>query len=318
VLYLALFAGLTFAAPSYAAGPVFVFQNNFWVNLHHFLRGEARRRSVDLPLELPLDSLGAVDRAAWERALDVYAPLVKVSIVHDKQLVRINNALAQTRDGETPHLADVDAAILQVLNAAAPIYRIHGWSEHSRDNAGWIASHGPAVQRHAGEIRKEIARALQCPEPGERIVVDLAGDIGPNLAYTVPGGIPGAAGHTVIAPQKNAAPETALDTLSHEISHTLDRPFTDRLYGEAERQQVEPPQDLWHTVTLYTTWQIAKRVSGHSGAQAYGPDAVNAAMFEKNGWSKLLAALRKDWQPYLDGHVSFEAALRNLIRDTAP
>jgi hypothetical protein len=37
-----------------------------------------------------------------------------------------------------------------------------------------------------------------------------------------------------LAPQKNSDPEIAVDTIFHEISHTMDGPINDRLYTEAD------------------------------------------------------------------------------------
>ena len=50
---------------------MFVFQNNFWVNLHQFLRGEIYRRQVNARLGLDPASLSEADRAAWASALHV-------------------------------------------------------------------------------------------------------------------------------------------------------------------------------------------------------------------------------------------------------
>jgi hypothetical protein len=51
---------------------MFIFQNNFWVNLHQFLRGEIYRRGANLPLGIDPMSLSEMDRTAWESAIEVY------------------------------------------------------------------------------------------------------------------------------------------------------------------------------------------------------------------------------------------------------
>ena len=293
---------------------MFLFQNNFWVGLHHFLRGESRRRSMETPLELPLSTLNTEERAAWQRGLDGYIELSKLSLIFDERLTRINNALA-----EAPHTGflrnnEIESKIVATLNAAAPVYRTHRWKDHRQENADWIAAHGPAIREHAVAVRKAIADALQAVAPTEPILVDLARDIGPNLAYTT-GGPKGTGGHTVIAPQKNTDSEVALNTIFHEVSHTMDRQITQALDQEAERQGVKLPPDLWHALTLYTTWKIVKGTLGKERGLAYRPDVDNARMFARNGWQTVLAILEKDWQPSLDGRAAFRDALRDVVHD---
>jgi hypothetical protein len=43
---------------------MFVFQNNFWLNLHQFVRGEVYRRGANRPLGLDPASLSDGDRAS--------------------------------------------------------------------------------------------------------------------------------------------------------------------------------------------------------------------------------------------------------------
>src|SRR5258708_4235859 len=73
----------------------FTFQNNFWVNLHHFVRAESRRRSLGSSLVLTTSAFSESERAAWTMALDAYLDLAKGSLVFDERLIRINNMLAR-------------------------------------------------------------------------------------------------------------------------------------------------------------------------------------------------------------------------------
>src|SRR2546421_6939457 len=101
---------LLLAAPGFAQPvPVFTFQNNFWVNLHHFLRGEA------------------------------YVDLSTRSLISDKPLVRLNTALAQSPESELARSSGIDPAIAATLTAAAPIYRAHRCPAHRDSNAAWIS-----------------------------------------------------------------------------------------------------------------------------------------------------------------------------------
>jgi len=148
-------------------------------------------------------------------------------------------------------------------------------------------------------------------------LVDLARDIGPNLAHTT-AGPEGTSGHTVIAPQKNSESDVAMDTIFHEISHPMDRQIVPWADSEAERQHVDIPSDLWHAMTLYTTGEIVRKQISESGnVTAYRPQLDWILIFERNGWSEMLVARKKYWQPYLDGTSPLESASRDLVRNVA-
>ena len=294
------FVLLLITAGTICAQPVFRFQNNFWVNMHHFVRGEQWRRAHNQALELPLESLSAPERAAWEGALDAYQEMATRSLIADREMVEFNNALAVADPFEEWKNAPVNRGMAALKGGATFVYRAHRWDRDQRDNAAWITPHEPEIQRHAVAMRRAIAAAFHVKAPREPILVDVAREVGPQLAYTT-GGPVGYSGHSVIAPQKNADPMIAMDTIFHEISHTMDRAINDQLYGEAERQHVDPPQQLWHALTIYTTWKLTKRELRPKPGVPYTPDADADVRFERNGWEKLRVALDKDWQPYLDG-----------------
>ena len=50
------------------AALTFLFQNQFWVNLHHVVRGDARRASLKLPVAVATESLQPAARTAWSEA----------------------------------------------------------------------------------------------------------------------------------------------------------------------------------------------------------------------------------------------------------
>ncbi len=284
------------------AQPVFRFQNNFWVNLHHFLRDDAWRLNNNRPLKLPFDSLDPKERAIWEHAVDGYRDMARASVLSDS-VRQVTNALAISEPASGP------------LIEAAPIYRAHRWDQERRENDDWIAAHQNAIQQHAAAVRRAYAATFHIAAPAQPILVDLARDTGPNLAYTF-NGPPGYSGHTVLAPQKNLDPEIAMETIFHEISHTMDRQVNELLYKEAEALHIDPPRDLWHAITIYTTWKLTRRELRPDPARPYTPDADEDQRFRANGWQSLRAALEKDWQPYLDGRGSLTEALRELLHDT--
>src|SRR5260370_16639439 len=72
---------------------MFVFQNNFWVNLHQFVRGEAYRRSVKAAPGIDPTSLDEADRAVWVAAVEAYTELPKRDVLFDDTLPRTPNPL---------------------------------------------------------------------------------------------------------------------------------------------------------------------------------------------------------------------------------
>jgi hypothetical protein len=265
---------------------------------------------------MPVASLRSDERATWEAVLDAYAGMAKLSLIVDDELVRLVNTLARMGDAAALPADLIEPSIATALNQAAPIYRTHLWPEHQRQDEQWIAAHCSDIQRFDWSVKKAIAKALGVTPPHEPILVDLARETGPTLAYTTAGPA-GTAGHTVVAPQKNTGADIALDTIFHEISHTMDSRIRGVIDKEAIRQGVKPPQDLWHAVTLYTTCEITKHALAGDGKPTTRLDEDRAKMFERNGWQKISASLQKDWQPHLDHQVSLSQALARLVRDTS-
>jgi hypothetical protein len=301
-----------------AAEPQFRFQNNFWVNLHHVLRGEARRRAVNGPLAVKVAELNDNERAAWSAALDAYVDFGQRNPVFDATLIRINNALTVVTDDSTLDArTGVDAKTMRALKMAAPVYRAHYWAPQRQLNDRWIAALAPMLAEHGAAMAQAIATIYRVTWPGEPIVVDACAEAGANGAYTTDGP-PGTAAHTTIeAANPQYQGEMAFEMLFHEASHasTIGPPLVAALSAEARRQQVPSPRDLDHVIIFYTAGELARRELGMVGDPHYRPYA-NRYQVYSGGWERLRNAVVNDWQPYLDGKTTFDAALTALVRDT--
>jgi hypothetical protein len=82
------------SAPAEERKSMFVFQDNFWLNLHQFLRGEVYRRSIKATPGLDIRSLPEVDRDVWNRAIDSYLDVASRNVLFDNLSRKIGNALA--------------------------------------------------------------------------------------------------------------------------------------------------------------------------------------------------------------------------------
>ena len=293
---------------------VFVFRDNFWVNLHHFLRAESRRYMLEIPLGLSLSTLEADERTAWQASLDAYADLATRSFAFDEALAQIDNTLTML-SGPTLNTSAIDPKFVVALNRAAPIYRRYRWSQDHLENQQWIAAHAALITERGAATRAAIGNVFHITPPKGPILVDVVADVGPNLAYTTQGAV-GFSGHTFISPKANSNSDVALDTICHETSHTMDDQIIAVIAGEATRQHVKIPSDMWHAITLYTTYQLVRRERGRtSDDPSYAPNRAFAGQFEQGAWPTIFADLQTYWLPYLEGHGNLDEALAAVVRN---
>src|SRR5215470_11168841 len=120
----------------YGLEPLFRFQNSFWVNLHATLRGEARRRSLNLAAQIDVAGLADAERKAWFSALDAYQDYGRRNVIFDQTLVQLNNWLATVPDeGQlSPIPSNIDRRAVLALTDAAPVYRARFWPDQSQRN----------------------------------------------------------------------------------------------------------------------------------------------------------------------------------------
>ncbi len=283
------------------------------MNLHHFVRVEARRRAFKAQLVMPMSSLSEAERTAWSSAVDAYADLANLDPVFDERLFRINNALASQGEAATLPEGLIEPGVLAALNRAAPVYRDHLWPEHRRLNEEWIAATRPLVEQHAPALTRALAEAYHVQWPTEPILVDVSIEAGRVGAYTT-GGPPGFAAHTTIAPANLGEPAVAFEIVFHEASHSVDEQIMKHVDEEAAKQKVKPNPNLWHAILFYTTGELVKRELHKEKEAGYQPYAYRFGVYDR-GWQSLRAGLEKDWQPYLDGKVGFPQALAKLVAD---
>jgi hypothetical protein len=301
--------GLACASPGQAApAPRFVFRSSFWVNLHHFLRAEARRQGRGAELVQPLDSLAAPEREVWTAALDAYRPLAGRSLLFDQDLVRLHVALAGIDgEGELPP-GLVGAELSRALNGAAPVFRARHWAARARTNYEWIARTRPAVERLGVRVTDALAAAHQRAWPAHPVLVGVTSETGPDLAYTTSAAPPGFCGLTAINPSVAPGSPEAIECVFHEAAHVLDATLVRWVEEESARQGVEPPDDLWHAMLFYTAGELSARALGRPGT--YRADL-------EQGFAAYLPALDACWKPYLDGELPLADALCELVGRTA-
>ena len=283
--------------------------SNPWVNLHQRLVHEARFDTA------PPSALSGEDLARWKRAVEAYrAFLGKRNPVFDDGLIRMNAALSATTAPAPPE--SIPKAASAALQAAMPLYRAAQWEEDDRANRFWIAVAVPMLSSAAEELADAHAKAYGVPFP-TRIRVDVSPFAWEFGAYTVG---EGESAHVVISSMDPSYQGfAALEMLMHEPSHAIVAPASGAIGADLARAArelgIRPPASLWHALLFYTSGELTRRALARRGVRDYRPYIVN--MFER-AFRGFRRPLETHWQAYLDGKGSREAAIRQILIETAP
>jgi hypothetical protein len=292
---------------------MFVYQNNFWLNLHQFLRGEIFRRGAKLPLGIDPASLNERDQKAWASAIDVYTEVAKQDLLFDAEARRISNTLAMT--GDINRLGDevLDMRTTAALNAAGPIFRVRLWAARQRDNDAWNAAARALTDRHQDAMAAALANAYGITWPREPYVVDAVGETGPNSGFThePPSGF-AAHIHASVGSARNTG-NAPLELMFHEASHVpaVNGRIFRMIQEECARQKVDVPRELDHFMIMFTTGEVTRRELERTGSPGYMPYIYRYNRLPP----AVLSAFERHWVPYLDGKVTLHQALRDLVRD---
>ncbi len=292
---------------------LFEFHNGFWINLHHFLRGSARRAlhpDPEMTAE-PQPAFSDEEKNTWNACLDYYKThYAEKDLTFDEELQKIKNWLEDAEKDEK--LTDpMDPRLAAILSSAAPIYKKYWWQAHQRSNQKWVDATQRLVSEFGSSIAVRIAKAYKKEWPSEPIRVDVTIEAGWAGAYTTIDPLRITAAGADLRYQEYAG----LEMLFHEASHGWGHYIYEILNTEANKQHQTMPKDLWHAIIFYTTGEITRQQLQKAGI-TYSPYAYKNGVYQR-GWQDSLCMLEKGWQPYLDGKVTLEAALENIIRDDA-
>jgi hypothetical protein len=282
-------------------------QSNAWVNLHQRLHYEARYGAPS-PGKLSGDDL-----ATWKKAVETYrSHFGKRSFLFDAELVGINTALSATTSATLP--ASIPEVPAGALKAAMPLYRAQQWPEDDRANRFWIAMARPLLESAGEELATAHTKVYGVRFP-THILVDVTAFAAEFGAYTVG---EGDRAHAVIA---SVEPGTqgfgALESLMHEPSHAIVDAASAAIGTElttiSRELGVKPPYNLWHAILFYTSGELTRRALADRGVRDYKPFISN--MYD-GPFRGLRQPLETHWQAYLDGKLSREAAIRQIVLET--
>lgn len=287
--------------------PLFEFRVSFWSSLHHELHAVARPRPA--PASGWPDDLPEASKAGWARALDVYRPLGKRSLLFDDGLASLSALLSPLDNEATLDRVPMAPAVKTALEAAAPAYRVAGWPSHQREALAFVALVAPLVERYGQAIAAPLAASYGARWEG-LVPVDVVRDAGPpGNAHTT---VRPRAHVTIAATDPRHQGPAALELLFHEASHGWDATLTDELTRAAWAEGRIIPHDLWHTVLFFTAGELTRRALAADGT-TYTPYAVTQGL-ATGAYARVWPAVVAAWTPWLDGRSTRAAAATTLVR----
>jgi hypothetical protein len=281
--------------------------------------------------------LTAEEQATWEKAVSFYvANYASKDLLFNNDLVLLKNQLGdfeECDDLSGTHKKTCDAGlppnITQVLDSAAVIYRAHLWPDQDRANRRWVSRVSPLVEEQGVGISQRLADIYEAKWPKYKIRVDVSAYANWAGAYTTLDPLR----VTISSTDPRNQGDEALEVLFHEASHGLAEPVESAIARECRQRGKAIPRDLWHALIFYTTGEVMKPILSPAASRtsippnagnshpdrppapdrdAYIPYAVREGLYER-GWNDYLQLLTRFWQPYLDGHGTFDDAIARMV-----
>jgi hypothetical protein len=301
----------------------FVFHNDPWINLHHFLFEWARnvperppgdrRRAVDVVERTDLGRLNDAEREAWERAVAFYRDrMIARDLTFDRRHAVLRGELGAIACSAEPKSIE-DAELRAVLDGAMAVYRRHWWREHSARNADWIEAELEALRVYEARIGSRLAAAYGGDWPAERVRVDVSAYANWPGAYTTNN-------PNVMAVSPAAFQRLdAVEILFHEVSHATF--FEQKLFGDvaAALRESEAGDDrldlLVHAIQFATPAEILR--SELAGLQQEQFVSVGERVAARGPMQRLYPIVIEHWKPFLEGRTERGAALERIARAVA-
>lgn len=279
---------------------LFALHSAFWPNLHQTLWAESGGLGPVLT-----GDLSRAERAAWTAAVAYYKeeiadlhPLFEMGPIRKVMLSATSDLPA---DGLKP-------AHRQVLAAAAPVYRRHGWPTHDRANRAWAVDPMAKVAELTPAVPERIEKLYGAQWFTSTVRVDVVPIASREGAFTSIDAPP--AHITISSANPTVTGWIAAEIIFHEASHALARPILQG-FGEEAKAQGKDVRDVWHVVLFYMTGKIVRQALAERGI-AYEPYLYKTGLFDR-AWPRFKAPIETYWKPYLASAVSREQAIKNVV-----
>ena len=300
------------------SAPRFDMQSNFWVNLHHFLYTTARaRRGLDsdratvtsaLADTIGISSLSTAQRRDWDQALEYYrGALAERDILFDSAMVVVTVRLSHVPGATLPPSAPLDSAHARALTRAASAYREVWWTRHNAANHAWIAAVQLLVAQHGDSAAEWESRAFGVRWSATPVPVDVTAYANWAGAYTTDG--PDHINISSLNPDNQGT--AAFETLFHEVLHTMDRELFERYRTAARAQGKRMLRNPTHPFIFYTAGEVTRRLF-----PSHVPFAESGGFWDRvRDFAQMRPLLQRHWQPWLDGQVPLDEALRRIAAE---
>lgn len=301
IALLAILLAIPAALPAAQQPPrLFTFHSNAWLNLHHYVRANARGGPGP-------SGLTQEEQKGWAAGVEFYKPYANRDVLRDDGMVAIAGALRAAEGKNNLDGIAIEPVLKSTLERLMPIYRTHGWPEHDRANREWITAIVPLVDRHGAAISQSLMRTYGATWPIEPMHVDLSVVAGPVGGFSVNNHI------TISSSDTSYRGYRGLEMVFHEASHGLGlfESVIQPLNRIAAEQKVMLPPQLWHAVLFYTAGEMTTRELNAHGID-YTPYA-NAAFYDNMCGAGCRDKIVQHWGPRLDGKRSIPDALSALV-----
>ena len=299
------------------ATPIFRFETDgFWLNLHHFLYvlGRVEAKMPDIKREAvagaPADeaqglkALSESERQAWRQAVTAYANgLSKLDATFDRPIYDVTNAVRRASPDRDAASMQIDVAVAEALDRAAPIYRKGWWPRHRDANRKWLQSMQEPLKKYGPQLLTYVTRVYQEPWMAGGFPVNISGWTGWSGAYSTYDSL------LVIATLNPGNQGLhGFEIMFHEAMHQWDEEIDARLLKIARANKLKFNDLLSHAMIFYTTGEAMKIV-----VPSHVPYAEIAGIW-KGRMGAFKPALDDHWKPYLEGKTTLDEALLALQR----
>jgi hypothetical protein len=280
--------------------------SSFWISLHERLRHEALLESPETHAEFD-----DKDRQIWKESLEIYRrEVAPKDPVFNSELVEWQNKIALMSNREEP--SGIPEDIAGALRRAAAIYRKKLWQEDDTANRFWIAVESTLLREAGPEITKDASKAYGVTWPAllHIEVTPFAEPFGANT----PSAIDGLFLSMISSRDPGNQGFSGLELLFHEPLHHFDAVFM-RLLDDVSKKMNKPvPRRLSHAILFYTAGELTRRALMKRGV-VYTTVASEVA---KRAWPTYMNPLEKYWQAYVDGKMSENEALQQILTALSP
>ncbi len=287
----------------------YTLQSNPWVNLHQRLMYEARFKSK------PPQALAGESLTKWNAGVEAYKKFLgNRNPIEDAELIRLDLQLSKHQAATPP--SSIPAAAAQTLAEMMTVYKTALWKEDDSINQFCISFVQPLIASAAEELIAEHEKVYGMPFP-RQILVDMSALGWQFGAYTV--GPPDSA-HVIFQCADNPANQgyMALESLLHEPSHVIVGDISGAIGADitkiSKELRIKPRYNLWHAILFYTSGELTRRALVKRGVMNY-IRMIDAGMYER-GFQGFKQPLETHWQAYLDGKITRETAVREILLAT--